>query len=440
MRHTRQSFFRYTLLSSLLLGACLITSSPAQACGDYGSIESFHAKRAAFSSQPETRDEAIQRLRALRQAGLDIFIETWSIDFEKIASGEMPETDPHAAQLIQTAQRIAAQKDAHLSKLFWHTDLKAAQADAHASGKAVLVLRLLGNLDESLSCANSRMFRAVLYPDPKVQEAMRENYVLCWLPVRAAPVLSVNFGDGRKIERTITGNSLHAVLDASDGVVDIMPGLVSPEAFTGWLTDTAQRIASSGPLPIVDSSQSALAALRVDPDQAAQVAMQRTVSKSHIEIPAFDAGLLPTNTIANTQKIDPTAAPITSFFDDAVGGAASMIQSDWASNPALKKMIKRETSHPPQQAAILDRLTRAITADTGINVLTLQPTVRRWLNEQADRPSLQEATQWTYANVFATPLDDPWMGLALFDIFTGLPNGGRLHAQQRDVHETLSTR
>lgn len=437
---TPEHAMRHTLLPSLLFGACLITASPAQACGDYGSFQSIHAQNAVFSSQPETQDQAIQNLRALGQPGLDAFLETWAVDFEKIATGEMPETDPHAARLIQTAERIAAQKDAHLSKLFWHTDLQAAQHDGRVSGKAVLVLRLLGNLDESLSCANSRMFRAVLYPDPKVQEALRENYVLCWLPVRTAPVMSVDFGDGRKIERTITGNSLHAVLDHDDGVVDIMPGLVSPEVFTGWLTETAQRVTSPEPLPVVDSSTTALAAPRVDPDQAAQVAMQRTFSKRVMERPAFDAGLLPQDVIANTGTN--ASAPNQSMIDlaDKVGGAAAMIQNGLLNQPTLMKMIQRETTDVDQQSAILRRLARSITADTGINVLTLQPAARQWLNEQTNRPDLQKATQWVYANVFATPLDDPWMGLALFDTFTGLPNGGRLHTQQHDTHETLSTR
>ncbi len=58
--------------------------------------------------------------------------------------------------------------------------------------------------------------------------------MLHWQSVRPVPRVTIDFGDGRKLERTLTGNSAHYVL-ASDGTpLDVLPGLYSPLAFQQW--------------------------------------------------------------------------------------------------------------------------------------------------------------------------------------------------------------
>ena len=90
---------------------------------------------------------------------------------------------------------------------------------------------MLGRLDDPLSCANSRFFRIALYADPRVSDRLRREFVLHWSEERAAPRIKIDYGDGRVIERTITGNSVHYALDAEGRPVDALPGLMSPAAF-----------------------------------------------------------------------------------------------------------------------------------------------------------------------------------------------------------------
>src|SRR6185295_13345493 len=89
----------------------------------------------------------------------------------------------------------------------------------------------LGKLTDELSCANSRFFRTVLYSNEEVSRALRERFVLHWRSVRPVPKITIDMGDGRKICRTITGNSAHYVLDADGRVIDAIPGLYGPKAF-----------------------------------------------------------------------------------------------------------------------------------------------------------------------------------------------------------------
>lgn len=118
-----------------------------------------------------------------------------------------------------------------MSNLTWFTDLSAALAESCRSRRPVLSLRLLGRLDEELSCANSRFFRRMLYPEPRINQLLREGFVLHWQSVRPVPLVTIDFRDGRRITKPLTGNSLHLVLDGTGRPVDALPGLFDADTF-----------------------------------------------------------------------------------------------------------------------------------------------------------------------------------------------------------------
>ncbi len=139
---------------------------------------------------------------------------------------------------------LCAQQDAHTALLYWFTDLPSAIAEARRTKRPILSLRLLGRLDEELSCANSRFFRKLLYPQPIINQLLRDRFVLHWQSVRPVPRVTIDFGDGRRLERTLTGNSVHVVLDSDGRPADAMPGLFAPHVFAELLA-RAHRIASA---------------------------------------------------------------------------------------------------------------------------------------------------------------------------------------------------
>jgi len=141
----------------------------------------------------------------------------------------------HGTGASPVLDEICAQKDAHTARLYWFTDLRAAIAEAERTQRPILSLRLLGRLDEELSCANSRFFRKLLYPDPQINQVLRSEFVLHWQSVRPVPRVTIDFGGGRRIVRTLTGNSVHVVLDMHGRAVDALPGLVSREVFLDQL-------------------------------------------------------------------------------------------------------------------------------------------------------------------------------------------------------------
>ncbi len=168
--------------------------------------------------------------RSMGRAGLAAFVK----DHGSFASREL--------------DRVCAQKDAHTTLLYWHTDLASAIADARRARRPILSLRLLGRLDEELSCANSRFFRKLLYREPAINRLLRDRYVLHWHTVRPVPRVTIDFGDGRRVERTLTGNSLHLVLDMDGRPVDALPGLFAPPVFLALLEGRAPS-APRAPVP-----------------------------------------------------------------------------------------------------------------------------------------------------------------------------------------------
>jgi hypothetical protein len=141
----------------------------------------------------------------------------------------------HGGAPAAALDAICAQKDAHTTHLYWFTDFAAAVAEAKRTQRPILSLRLLGRLDEELSCANSRFFRKSLYIDPAINRMLRERFILHWQSVRAVPKVTIDFGNGKKLVKTLTGNSAHLVLDMYGRAVDALPGLFSAEVFVQLL-------------------------------------------------------------------------------------------------------------------------------------------------------------------------------------------------------------
>ncbi|MCA9244589.1 MAG: hypothetical protein KDA32_11570 [Phycisphaerales bacterium] len=233
-----------------LRAACLLLglSSPAVfACGGYGTL--LTPAHDAFFGDPAQREAAIATLRAAGPQGLALLMSNTDV----VAACMRPNPTDEQRRWRDAIDAVAMAKDAYVSGLYWHTDLDAAKALAAAEGKPILSLRMLGRLNEDFSCANSRFFRTALYANQEIADYLRDNFVLHWQSVRPAPRVTIDFGDGRVMERTLTGNSAHYVLTSDGRVVDVFPGLYGPEAFLEML-----RAANSGARSVMagdDSTQ-----------------------------------------------------------------------------------------------------------------------------------------------------------------------------------------
>ncbi|MBL8115733.1 MAG: hypothetical protein JNK60_22840 [Acidobacteria bacterium] len=325
--------------------------------------------RVAVHGNPVDAQKARAELRAMGPSGLEALFAT------KADAARLAAAPKDAALTVAAAiDAVARQKDASFSRLYWYTSLDEARAAATATGRPILSLRLLGDLGEDLSCANSRFFRTALYANAEVSEALREGFVLHWESVRPVPRITIDYGDGRRIERTITGNSLHYVLTSRAEVVDVLPGVYGPDAFLSEIR-LAAAIAKSLPAGAKERS----AALR----------------RHHVDRLAAGTGALVPARLDERSK-------------------------------ALMRLKTRGVYEGDSFGKAVEAFEAVMTEDMTHNETVLRPTLHRWLTRVDAGPSnLAAFTDRIYDEVFLTPRRDPWMGLVPPLVYAALDGEGR---------------
>jgi len=340
--------------------------------------------------------------------------------------------------VADTIDKVAHQKYASVSGLVWHTDLASAQEAARTEGKPILHLRMLGSLEEDLSCANSRLFRSTLYANKRVSAFLRDHFILVWTSERPVPQITIDFGDGRKIETTGTGNSAHYVMDADGHVLDVLPGLYAAPAFLRELEGSlalAKKIAGASDADrqralvahheheIAESTRqlSLLDNVRIPGTYGSMVEMgqRMTITKAAIEVrPLRSLGA-----VLSEQAYSPTAVDLW----ERAGRALYEKDGPHVLDEASRGLVVRLHAHSESEKLVVAKLERHILADTALNQLVLRTQISRELVRRlrADEPAnFATLNTWVYANVFHTPASDPWLGLLPRDTFTGLPGDG----------------
>ena len=351
-------------------------------------------------------------------------------------------------ELALEIDRYAGQRYATVSRLYWHQNLDEAKAAAAAQRLPILHLRMLGRLDEDLSCANSRFFRTTLYSNTDTARFLRDNFVLYWSSERPVPRVTIDFGDGRKIVRTTTGNSAHYVMDERGNVLDVLPGLYAAPVFRKELAkslDLAKQTRGKPANQLLDAViKFHLAELQATNKQfsavggtdfirrygrligraelgasAIESAQQATYAKMVVEVPdlqkiGIDAGTIDPKDIAQWATVGQKV------WNIGLDRPAKLVD---AASLALVEKLRAGNPHKTSTPQLVERLEQLVLADTALNQFQLRPSIRMQL---MGRRSLdwQTLNAWIYTTVFRTPKDDAWLGLLDTTDFTGLPADG----------------
>ena len=401
--------------------------------------------RKAVSEDPAEASAAIQELRALGPEGLEALLTEYAdhinIRIQDPINGNTPEWE----RLSHALDEVGQQKNNFISGLYWYTDFEEAKKAAHESGKPILSLRLLGNLTDELSCANSRFFRTVLYPNAEVREVLRNRFVLHWKSVRPAPRITVDFGDGRKLERTVTGNSIHYILDSDGRLIEAIPGLYGPQVFKREL-ETAEMLLRTLAGKTARERESLLKQYYSSRTNATSRAWMDDTRQFGDKIPprlrlpenqARDALTAGRGAVTKMSTEIPMVRAITSA-SDALGRLtdeeawkliARLHQNDAILDKRSMSLMKRQNRSLSDEEyyRMFRRFTESIALDTVRNEYMLRPQIYSWLSAgESRRANLERFNEWVYANVFSTPSSDPWLGLLSPDIYVAVENGGTI--------------
>jgi hypothetical protein len=417
---------------------------------------------------PDGLAEALRVYDELRQEQSQRMFSCAALSAETSSDG-----DTNLEAWRAAIDQIGGQRGCTVSRLYWYTDLEKAKAAAERSGRPILSLRMLGKLTDEFSCANSRFFRTALYSNKDISEFLRVNYILHWQSVRPVPRVTIDFGDGRKLERTLTGNSAHYVL-ASDGTpLDVLPGLYSPLAFRQWLWDLrtfqldyAKLSANERPgklrefhshrrdelLRRWDSDIQRLGETRTELVSTRITSSLASARLAGQQVPADPA---PKAVKAAARAVGKTAAeqPVMRFanlggtwmergMDDELWKAiADLHREDVHLDESSVALMRQEFPRAAvagrvatTKRAVEDPVLRIVRAfedsmslDTVRNEYLLHRRVHERLAESATGTmDFNELNEWVYAELFLTPSKDPWLGLAPSDVYTALDGDGRV--------------
>ncbi len=381
-----------------------------------------------MQQQAQHEPSAVE-LRAQGPQGLQVALD----NYDRLPAGRAKDAQ---ARIVD---QVAAQRYATSSRLYWYTDLDEAKSAAKGSGTPILSLRLLGRLDEDYSCANSRMFRTVLYANEELSEYLRQNFTLHWSSERAVPKLTVDYGDGRILKSTVAGNSAHYLL-TSDGIpVDVLPGLYSPKAFHAALEPSrklANRLRGSKNVlgeirtfharmakheasayeALNPQQRMALLPYRSKPVGSELLAAEMlTLTKSSIETAVALSLSPPSIGAPNATAVRDSVSKVEALDERSRRLIQAIGPTDWGAVP--------ETLRGDGFSRMMRALERNIAGDTLINRHGLHPLIHKLFAQDAAH-NFETLNTMIYADVFITPAHDPWLGMADPQGFTGLPGDG----------------
>jgi hypothetical protein len=425
----------------------------------------------ATGEDESAANEARAELRAAGPAGLAALIDANADLVRRHRAGEISAGAGEGAwpRVAAAIDAVAAQKDAWASGLYWYTDLDAAKRAARDSGKPILSLRLLGRLDSEYSCANSRFFRTVLYANADVSREMAEHFILHWKSVRPVPKLTIDFGDGRVVERTITGNSIHYVLTSDGRLIDGIPGLYGPRAFLQELIDatTMATLArdARNPTPalhqwhlaqnnaILSRWEQDLRQVGALPMQASMTLPPREPKLAQKPAPKANPTAVKAVPLAVGKAVverrlvvalSPDPNVLQAANDEAVWAKVAALHAEDAKLDAGSRALIASKNPTALQAGrvapsklkvenplvrIVANFEHSIAEDTVRNEYTFHRQIHLWLADAPPSTDLDALNERVYAELFLTPSSDPWLGLLPPNTYSALPHDGLCRAK-----------
>ncbi|TBR59270.1 hypothetical protein B4U84_16920 [Westiellopsis prolifica IICB1] len=404
-------------------------------------LVSVSLSQPTYSQTPISKTSKLsQEVAVLRQQGpkgLEVFLKSHANELNS------------SSQIRQALDKLCQQRDCYASKLYWYTDLEQAKAAAKASGKPILSLRLLGNLDTDLSCANSRFFRVALYPNAEISQKLRKDFILHWQSVRPVPKVTIDFGDGRKLERTITGNSIHYILDSSGRPIDAIPGLYGPKAF---LRQLQQAELATKQYSKLGKSQQEAFLQKYHRDRLNSIQTQWTADLSKLGIQSAprlvespsNSSQIPNATVAGSLAVTKmrVESPMLNTLQPGQNNPSEITdQAAWNRIARLyisdakldqnsiavirAKKFQSANSQKDGLARVVNNFETAIALDTVRNEYMLHRQIHQWFVQDNNQTSnLDALNEKVYAELFLTPSSDPWLGLAPDDVYSAIDNDG----------------
>lgn len=278
----------------------------------------------------------------------------------------------------------------------WRDSLADAQAEARRTGKPILLLSMFGKLDEPMPCANARTLRATLFKDPEFRAFVEKEAIPAWEMVRPVPHITIDFGNGKQVVRTVRGNAVMYLVNPEGKVFDAFPGVYTKEDF---LPAARESIAKLGKASAAEVREFHLKAAKPIPMTA--ITLGKTFSES------------PTLRLIGARPIASQSPPLV-----AENGNAAKYQflvnasrlSDLSLTPMDMDGVKARIEPKGASGEAIAR--DVIRRDSEANMLRTRSVVHYYFASEKGLPTPAEARDAVLGTILKIPYKDPAMGLS----------------------------
>jgi hypothetical protein len=256
------------------------------------------------------------------------------------------------------------------------------------------------------------------------------NFVACWQTVRPVPLVTIQFGDGRTLKRTLGGNTVIEVCLPDGRVVDSFPGVYVPEDFLAEARQSLEFVRTLSPAPTDAALKQEVIAwhkARLREMGPARVAI--SLEKSMVESPLLRA-----------LRANPTIRPTTDLLVRELGRAPvilgdeadyreaftriSGLMEDVSKQPATVEQLRQRLlflpdGHRPTPEQLGEM---ALRIDSRTNINWVRPAVHLLFAALDHLPGDRECRDLVFRQLLHIPIDDPYLGLA-DALVPGTPNG-----------------
>ncbi len=207
----------------------------------------------------------------------------------------------------------------------------------------------------------------MLFSNENIAQLVNEGFEPAWQSVRPVPLVTIDFGSGHKATRTLHGNIATYICTPSGHVVDVLPGLYSPDVFLVRLQQlmVVTYAAPKSPAGFAD-----------------------WLAKRHAKKPAKKPGAKARLDRSKTVVIElPLILALKGFAPEPPADVAKLLES------------KKELT-----------VWKALVAETHANDTDRRSQISEFLGTSGPIPPAA-MTKWLYREVLGADIDDPWLGL-----------------------------
>lgn len=300
------------------------------------------------------------------------------------------------ATCVVSAHVRAHSKKTNVNGVGWFASLPDALAEAKRTGKPILLLSMFGRLDEDMPCANARTLRATLFKDPEFKKFVTYEAIPAWEMVRAVPKVVIDFGDGKKIQRTVRGNAVMYLLNSDGKVIDAFPGVYAAHAFLPEIRTSIETLAHANAPSVIAYHKAHGKMVR---------ASLTTLGKMVVESPTLD--MIGARPFAGAESTMKPSTPEQALFLQA----AKQI-TDLSLRPMrVDEVVLTVTGRPMEGRKPEDIANEIIENDSLTNMTRVRPVVHLWLASRKDLPTPEEARDAVLETILKIPYKDPYFGL-----------------------------